>query len=140
MLATQVIVGDMGIGNGLAEEIAINIWFLVELVLRIIFCPSRLRFFCTYMNWIDMVAVLPCFVFLAFPSSGRATRSTGSFAVLLGRGIASQWRYPGLCTCGAQSKTVGESKRAVRHLLSCCENAFRRLRSQSTARSVCLSF
>ncbi|XP_066929419.1 potassium voltage-gated channel subfamily A member 1-like [Clytia hemisphaerica] len=46
-------------------ELVLNVWFLGELVLRCIFCPSKKLFLQSAMTWIDISAVVPYFLLLA---------------------------------------------------------------------------
>ena len=39
-----------------------GVWFTLELLLRMIFCPNRLLFFTRFTNWIDILSVLPFYL------------------------------------------------------------------------------
>ena len=45
----------------LTTELIMNLYFLLELVVRFISAPNRLLFYKDFMNWIDSVAILPYF-------------------------------------------------------------------------------
>ena len=45
-------------------ELSINVWFLFELSLRIIFCGDVIAFFKDWMNLIDILAIVPYFFIL----------------------------------------------------------------------------
>lgn len=47
-----------------------GIWFTLELLLRIIFCPRRRVFFRQLNNWIDILSVLPFYLRLFDPDGG----------------------------------------------------------------------
>ena len=48
-----------------------TLFFLIELIIRFITCPLKLRFFCSFFNIIDILAVFPvvifCIINLAYP-------------------------------------------------------------------------
>lgn len=44
--------------------------FTIEFVLRFVSCPSKLRFVQGTMNWVDLVAILPFYLELAFSAAG----------------------------------------------------------------------
>lgn len=46
-----------------------GIWFTLELLARIIFCPRRRVFFRQVTNWIDILSVLPFYLRLIYPKS-----------------------------------------------------------------------
>lgn len=46
-------------------ELGVNMWFLTELMLRVVFSGDIVRFFTVYMNIVDILAVCPYFVLLA---------------------------------------------------------------------------
>lgn len=52
------------------------IWFSVELLIRLIACPSKLDFAKDIMNWIDLVAILPYFGTLSVMMSGGFEEKT----------------------------------------------------------------
>ena len=43
-------------------EVVLNIWFLTELIFRLIFSKSKLEFVQASMNWVDAFAVIPFFL------------------------------------------------------------------------------
>ena len=45
-----------------------GIWFSLELLLRVVFCPNKWAFFKQPMNWIDALSVLPFYLRLAVPT------------------------------------------------------------------------
>ena len=47
-----------------------GIWFTLELLLRIVFCPRRRVFFRQLTNWIDILSVLPFYLRLFHPDGG----------------------------------------------------------------------
>ena len=47
-----------------AMELAVNIWFVVELLLRVYFSGNIFGFMSNYMNIVDIVAVIPYFLLL----------------------------------------------------------------------------
>ena len=50
-------------------ELCVNMWFLTELLLRVVFSGDIIRFFTVYMNMVDILAVCPYFVLLALQSN-----------------------------------------------------------------------
>lgn len=40
-------------------------WFTFELLIRLLCCPSKMKFLKQFMNWIDLLAILPYFIMLA---------------------------------------------------------------------------
>ena len=48
-------------------EFFCGIWFTLELVLRIIFCPRRRVFFRMVTNWIDILSVMPFYIRILAP-------------------------------------------------------------------------
>ena len=62
-------------------ELILNCWFLVELVLRFIACPSKKEFVSKKMNWVDALAVLPYFL-VTLPLGETNMRSLGFFRML----------------------------------------------------------
>ena len=63
-----------------AVELSLNLYFLVELCLRLIFSTNKLEFLHMSMNWIDMLAVAPYF-FLLFLKSNKSS-ILGTFKTL----------------------------------------------------------
>ena len=59
-----------GMGGFQITELTVNVWFLLEIALRIIFCPSKLHFILSIMNCIDLIAVFPPLLFLLLRSAG----------------------------------------------------------------------
>lgn len=51
-------------------ELVLNVWFLIELILRFIFCSSKLSFIRGVLNWIDACAVTPFFMSLILKTKG----------------------------------------------------------------------
>ena len=45
-------------------EILCTCWFTLEIVLRLIFSPSKLLFIRTLSNWVDLLAVVPVYLFI----------------------------------------------------------------------------
>ncbi|XP_062612150.1 potassium voltage-gated channel subfamily A member 1-like [Saccostrea cucullata] len=39
-------------------------WFVIELIARFIFCPSKLKFMKSMINWIDLASITPYFIFM----------------------------------------------------------------------------
>lgn len=39
-------------------------WFVIELIARLIFCPSKLDFVKNLINWIDLASITPYFIFM----------------------------------------------------------------------------
>lgn len=50
-------------------ELSINIWFLVEYILRMVCCENKMKFLTGYMNMVDIAAVVPYFVILFMQSN-----------------------------------------------------------------------
>ena len=48
-----------------------SVYFTLEFLLRVLVCPSKIKFLKSFMNWIDLVTVLP--YFLSFISGGEWT-------------------------------------------------------------------
>ena len=46
-------------------ELIINTWFLIELLIRSVLVPSKFSFVKSWLNWIDIFAVVPFFIGLA---------------------------------------------------------------------------
>lgn len=44
-----------------------GIWFSLELLLRVVFCPNKRKFFKQPVNWIDVLSVLPFYLRLMVP-------------------------------------------------------------------------
>ena len=45
-------------------EILFALWFTLEIVLRLVFCPNKLEYVKTLSNWVDLFAVIPVYMFL----------------------------------------------------------------------------
>lgn len=45
-------------------EILFALWFTLEIVLRLVFCPNRLDYVKTFSNWVDLIALIPVYMFL----------------------------------------------------------------------------
>ena len=54
--------------NFVVIELVLNIWFLIEFILRFIFSKSKFEFVQGVMNWLDVFAVIPPFLVLLFQS------------------------------------------------------------------------
>lgn len=64
-------------------ESVVIAWFVLELILRFIFCPSRIAFLKDLINWIDVAAIFPYFVYLfMYAASGKCKVEQDSMAVL----------------------------------------------------------
>ena len=50
-------------------------WFTLELSIRFIVCPSRLKFIKDIMNWIDFLAIIPFFIELIFDNRNDPSHS-----------------------------------------------------------------
>ncbi|EDO48067.1 predicted protein, partial [Nematostella vectensis] len=44
-------------------------WFTLEFLLRLVFCPSKLKFILTLQNWIDLIVIIPLYLMLAMEKS-----------------------------------------------------------------------
>lgn len=53
--------------NLILIELILNIWFLIEIILRFTFSASKMEFARELMNWVDVIAVLPYFVVAILP-------------------------------------------------------------------------
>lgn len=64
-------------------ESVVIAFFVVELILRFIFCPSRIVFAKNLINWIDIAAILPYFVYLfMYAATGECNSEQDTMAVL----------------------------------------------------------
>ena len=54
-----------------AIEVALNFWFMIELMLRFTFNANRKRFIKFVLNWIDLISVLPYLIFLMLHVKGH---------------------------------------------------------------------
>ena len=54
-------------------ELIVNVWFLIELILRFVCCPNRKKFLKKWLNIIDVLTVSPYFFTLAFQDYGLAS-------------------------------------------------------------------
>ena len=52
-------------------EMLINTWFFVEFMLRLLFTRDKINFFTQPMNWVDILAVVPYFIFLILQSQQK---------------------------------------------------------------------
>ena len=59
-----------------AIEMGCVIWFTCEYLLRLLLSPSKYRFLTSFLNLIDLLAILPYFLGLGINSSGKATNAT----------------------------------------------------------------
>lgn len=55
-------------------EIICIVWFTMQLIIRFILCPSKLKFFISLMNIIDFLSIVPFYVFLIFPNVDAIVR------------------------------------------------------------------
>ena len=53
----------------IALDYTCTIWLTLEIILRFIFCPSKLQYLKAVYSWIDIIAVIPVFLYLIFPES-----------------------------------------------------------------------
>ena len=70
----------MNLDFWLTTELALNCWFLFELLLRFATAPRKLKFLQSYMNWLDALVVFPYFVTLM--SSPAQVNSIGFLRIL----------------------------------------------------------
>lgn len=62
---------DVGVTNHwLIIDLSINVYFLTEFLLRVIFCPNKLDFVMATNTWLDGVAVIPYFVLILATKDG----------------------------------------------------------------------
>lgn len=54
-------------------EVVCNFWFFIELLLRIIIAPSKMKFIKSLLNWIDIFAFFPYFGLLIFSGNTSGT-------------------------------------------------------------------
>ena len=45
-------------------EILFALWFTLEIVLRLVFCPNKLDYVKTFSNWVDLFALIPVYLLL----------------------------------------------------------------------------
>lgn len=57
-------------------------FFVFELVMRLLVCPSKYLFFRTTINWIDLLSITPYFIFLALNSASGSCGGNHSGSVL----------------------------------------------------------
>ena len=62
-------------------ELVINVWFLLELGIRFTCCTNTRMFLCDIMNWVDVLSILPFFVFTLLHTTGHS-RLLGLFKTL----------------------------------------------------------
>lgn len=53
-------------------EVIFAIWFTIEIVLRFIFCPSKLDFVKNTTNIVDVIAIIPVYLFIVFSTDSNA--------------------------------------------------------------------
>lgn len=63
-------------------EILFAVWFTIEIILRIIFCPNRTQYLMTATNWFDSMAVIPVYLLYCFPDSKPFPDSSKPFMIL----------------------------------------------------------
>ncbi|XP_001640623.3 potassium voltage-gated channel subfamily A member 1 [Nematostella vectensis] len=90
-------------------ELACVAWFTMELIMRVISCPNKLKFAMDFSNYIDLAAILPYFVENAIQSAADYVELMNAFRLLrvfrifklarhmeelkiLGRTIIATWR------------------------------------------------
>lgn len=79
---TEKIVPDFGHPLAVIESVCIT-WFVLELIFRFIVCPSRIVFVKSLINWIDVAAILPYFVYLfMYAATGKCDGEKGTMAIL----------------------------------------------------------
>ncbi|XP_066930859.1 potassium voltage-gated channel subfamily A member 10-like isoform X2 [Clytia hemisphaerica] len=54
-------------------ELYLNSWFLFEFLLRFLFCPKKYIFMRKWLNWVDLIAVVPYFIFLIINRGGTSS-------------------------------------------------------------------
>ena len=54
----------------LYTDLAINIYFLIEFIARVVFCPNKLNFVLSMSTWLDGIAVIPYFAMLLASDDG----------------------------------------------------------------------
>lgn len=60
-------------------------WFILELLLRFIVCPSKLQFLKNTLNWIDLAAILPFILFITLfliTNDCGVAQNTGAISVI----------------------------------------------------------
>ncbi|XP_041350381.1 potassium voltage-gated channel subfamily A member 1-like [Gigantopelta aegis] len=61
------------------------VWFVFEMIIRFAVCPSKKAFLKNIINWIDVIAIVPYFIFLAITlvtGSCSTSNKTGGLSVL----------------------------------------------------------
>ena len=102
-------------------ELSLNIWFLIELILRMSFCPNIYQFFCGYMNMIDIVAIIPYFIMLIVQGNiaddGVRSRTIQFFQILKFLRVFRLFRFSKqskrLLVAGKVLKTCNEDFRVL---------------------------
>ena len=87
-------------------ELLVSSWFLFELLTRFCFAPNKLHFFRAFLNWVDIIAVIPYFT--VFAINHQNIRSFPSLRVV------RLWRVFRLFRISNYSKRM----RAVRLIMS----------------------
>lgn len=64
-------------------ETACIIWFVFEIIVRFLVCPSKRRFFNSLMNIIDLISIIPYFVTLITELAAVTNTSTGGQSMSL---------------------------------------------------------
>lgn len=58
-------------------------WFVLEFLVRFLFCPSKLGFVKSLINWIDFAAIVPYFVYLfMYIATGECYNNNNTMAIL----------------------------------------------------------
>lgn len=52
-------------------EILFALWFTLEIILRLVFCPDKLDYIKTLSNWVDLFAVIPVYLLLLSEDSSQ---------------------------------------------------------------------
>lgn len=45
------------------------VWFSLEILLRLMFCPNKIDFMKTVSSWVDLIAVIPVYLLLIIPGA-----------------------------------------------------------------------